>query len=198
MKIIYLLSLLFSGLFLIAPASAQNRSNLRQVLVKGNQFVTAEGKPIVFRGLNSSDPDKLEKSGHWQKSYFEQIKQWGATILRFPIHPHAWRSRGKQAYLQLLDQGVAWASELGLYVILDWHSIGNLKNELYQHPMYDTTLKETFEFWRTISDHYKDNTTVAFFELFNEPTLMGGKLGTCSWGQWKEMMGGSHYHYPGQ
>ena len=33
----------------------------------------------------------------------------------------------------LLDQAVDWANELGLYLILDWHSIGNLKEEKFQH-----------------------------------------------------------------
>ena len=116
------------------------------------------------------------------------MKRWGATLVRFPVHPTAWRSRGKDQYLQLLDKGVAWAEELGLYVVIDWHSIGNLKNEMYQSPMYETTHKESFEFWRTMSEHYKDNSTVAFFELFNEPTVMAGKLGTCSWAEWKALM----------
>lgn len=101
MKINYLVSLFFLGLFLAAPASAQNLSKLSQVFVKGNQFVTSEGKPVVFRGLNTSDADKLQKSGHWQKQYFEQMKKWGATIVRIPIHPQAWRTRGKEDYLQL-------------------------------------------------------------------------------------------------
>ena len=59
--------------------------------------------------------------------------------------------------------------------------------------MYETTQKETFEFWRTMAKHYKGNNTVAFFELFNEPTIQNGQLGTCSWEQWKvlneEMIG---------
>ncbi|MFD2574278.1 glycoside hydrolase family 5 protein [Spirosoma soli] len=173
--------------FSIIQASAQV-PKLSQLRVQGNKFVTADGKTIIFHGLNASDPDKLEKSGHWDKSYFEEMKRWGATLVRFPVHPTAWRSRGKEQYLQLLDKGVTWAGELGLYVVIDWHSIGNLKNEMYQSPMYETTQKETFEFWRTMSEHYKDNTTVAFFELFNEPTVMTGKLGTCSWPEWKKLM----------
>jgi hypothetical protein len=39
-----------------------------------------------------------------------------------------------------------------------------------------------------MASHFKDNTTVAFFELFNEPTVMNGQLGTCTWVQWKDMM----------
>lgn len=175
-------------LFVVIESPAQTTPKLSQLHVQGNAFVTAEGKVLVFRGLNASDPDRLEKSGHWDKSYFEEMKRWGATIVRFPVHPAAWRSRGKEQYLQLLDKGVAWAGELGLYVVIDWHSIGNLKNELYQNAMYETTQKESFEFWRTMAEHYKDNPTVAFFELFNEPTVMGGKLGTCSWDEWKKLM----------
>ncbi len=180
---------LFLGILTISvSALAQPAVPLSPLHVQGNAFVTAEGKPLVFRGLNASDPDKLETGGHWNKAYLEEMKRWGATLVRFPVHPTAWRRRGRAQYLHLLDQGVAWAGELGLYVVIDWHSIGNLKNELYQDPMYETTQKETFEFWRTIADHYKDNTTVAFFELFNEPTVMGGKLGTCRWDEWKTLM----------
>ena len=149
--------------------------------------MTADGKVIVFRGLDASDPDKLSKDGHWNKEYFEMVKSWGANIVRFPVHPAAWRSRGKDNYIKLLDQGVQWAGELGLYVIIDWHSIGNLRSEMYQNPMYETTKKETFEFWRTMSQHYKDNSTIACFELFNEPTVYGGQLGVCTWKEWKEM-----------
>ncbi|CAN0467279.1 unnamed protein product, partial [Phaeothamnion confervicola] len=51
-----------------------------------------------------------------------------------------------------------------------------------------TTRKETFEFWKAMAVQYKDNTTVAFFELFNEPTDYNHTLGTCTWQQWKELM----------
>ena len=103
-----------------------------QVSVKGNHFVTSDGNPIVFRGLDTSDPDKLERNGHWNKEYLEAAKSWGANLVRFPVHPAAWRIHGKDQYLKLLDQGVGWARELGLYVIIDWHSMGNLSLESYR------------------------------------------------------------------
>ncbi|AKD02203.1 cellulase family glycosylhydrolase [Pontibacter korlensis] len=176
------LLLLVSGVSL-----AQKASKLSLVSVKGNQFVTEDGKVIVFRGLDTSDPDKLHREGRWNKAYFEAMKSWGANLVRFPVHPDAWRRQGKDNYMKLLDQGVQWANELGMYVNIDWHSIGNLCSEMYQSEGYETTRKETFEFWRTMSSHYKDNTTVAFFELFNEPTVMGGQIGTCSWEDWKKL-----------
>ena len=168
---------------------AQVTGNLMsRISVEGNKFVTEEGKPIVFRGLNVSDPDKLDREGKWNERHFKEIKHWGANLVRFPVHPKAWRERGKEAYIQLLDKGVAMAEAQGLYVVIDWHSIGNLKNEMFMRDIYETTLKETYEFWRTIADHYQGNTTVAFFELFNEPTVMNGQLGSCTWEEWKTIV----------
>lgn len=34
---------------------------------------------------------------------------------------------------------------------IDWHSIKNLRTELYQHPMYHTSKSETFQFWQLVS-----------------------------------------------
>ena len=115
------------------------------------------------------------------------MKSWGANLVRFPIHPTAWNRRGEENYMKLLDQGIAWAGELGMYVIIDWHSIGNLRTEMYQHPMYQTTQRETFEFWRTIGKKYGKNTTVAFYELYNEPTTFNNQLGTLKWPDWKAL-----------
>lgn len=176
-KILVIWMFLFIGVF---HTRAQQR-----ITVKGNSFVTKSGDTLVFRGMSSSDPDKLEEDNRWKKSYFQEMRRWGANIVRFPVHPEAWRKRGKENYLKLLDQGIQWAAESGLYVIMDWHSIGNLRSALFQDPMYDTTLKETYEFWKTIAERYGNNTTVAFYELFNEPTTSNGKLGTCSWEEWK-------------
>ncbi len=160
---------------------------LKKIKVEGNKFVSEEGKTFVFRGLNASDPENLQNAGHWDLAYFQEIKNWGANIVRFPVHPRAWKGQGKEKYLKLLDDGVQWATEVGIYVIIDWHSIGNLRTEMYQADMYETTQKETFEFWRTIAKHFKGNNTVAMFELFNEPTTYNGQLGTCSWSDWKAL-----------
>ena len=188
MKTIQIKYLLFSFLMIFPNLPfAQSSGGLSRITVEGNHFVNESGETIVFRGINTSDPDKLINDGHWDRRYFEEIKNWGSNIVRLPVHPRAWRERGPENYIALLDQGVEWATDLGLYVIIDWHVIGNLRTEMYQNPMYETTRKETYEFWRTMARHYRDNTTVAFFELFNEPTLISGQLGNCSWPEWRAM-----------
>ena len=160
---------------------------LPRIRVLGNRFADPEGNPILFRGVSISDPDKLQRQGHWDTNHFQHIKDFGANLIRIPVHPGAWRAHGRVNYLRMLDDAVRWCTDLGIYVDIDWHSIGNLQMELFQDPMYDTSRKETFEFWRTIAQHYRGNSTVAFYELFNEPTLMRGQLGSMSWGEWKKL-----------
>ncbi len=162
-------------------------NDLPRIRVRGNQFVDPDGKAVLFRGVSISDPDKIEHEGHWNREHFEKVKEMGVTLVRIPVHPMAWRNRGPREYFKLLDQAVTWCTEMGIYVDIDWHSIGNLKMELFQDPMYDTTQKETFQFWRTIAQHYHGNSTVAFYELFNEPTLYRGQLGSMSWNEWKKL-----------
>ncbi len=160
---------------------------LPMISVRGNKFVNPAGETVLFRGLSIADPDKIAGQGRWNKELFAAVKDMGATLVRLPVHPSAWRERGPAAYLELLDQAVDWCTDLGIYVIIDWHSIGNLHSGMFQAPMYDTSIPETMAFWRTIAQHFKGNHTVAFYELFNEPTHFGGMLGNMSWTEWKEL-----------
>ncbi|MDX1644716.1 MAG: glycoside hydrolase family 5 protein [Thermoanaerobaculia bacterium] len=171
-----------------------------EVRVEGNRFVDARGDTVVFRGVSIADPDKVERDGRWSKALFEAVRSWGANVVRIPVHPAAWRGRGREAYLELLDQAVVWASEVDLYLVVDWHSIGNLESGLFQHPMYDTSKSETLDFWRTVAARYAGISTVALYEIFNEPTGFGGRLGTVSWPAWRafneEVIGVVRAHDP--
>ena len=110
--------LLLSLIFLFFYKSDAQTGVLKQIKVAGNNFVTSDNKVFIFRGLNTSDPDNLMKNEHWNKAYFQEIKNWGANVVRFPVHPTAWRRQGKDKYLKMLDEGVNWATELGIYVIM--------------------------------------------------------------------------------
>lgn len=161
-----------------------NATKMPLISVKGNRFVDPDGKPVLFRGLSISDPDKLEMQGHWNKDHFVKVQQMGTTLLRIPVHPVAWRERGGVEYIKFLDQAVEWATDLGMYIMIDWHSIGNMTTDVYQDPMYDTTKEETYGFWRAMSRRYGRNNTVVFFELFNEPAAFG----RVSWDAWKTIV----------
>ena len=169
------------------PEPDPKAKTLPLIQVRGNKFVTPDGQTVLFRGLSISDPDKIERQGHWNKTHFEQVKKTGAMIVRIPVHPVAWRERTPEKYVELLHEAVEWCTDLGMYVIIDWHSIGNLWMELFQDPMYNTTKTETYEFWRTIARNFAGHNTVAFYELFNEPTIYRGELGSLPWSEWKKI-----------
>lgn len=156
------------------------------IRVEGNRFVGPGGETVMLRGFSFSDPDRLDRAGRWDRALFEEARvRWNANIVRLPVHPAAWRERGEEAYLRLLDDGLRWAEENSLYVIIDWHSIGNLRTELFQHPMYNTTKTETLRFWKSIAARYGNRPVVAFYELFNEPTRFNGTLGRIGWAEFK-------------
>lgn len=172
-----------------APDLSQLSSNkMSAISVKGNHFVNENGDSIVFRGLCCSDPLKLYKENQWNEKYFDAMKSWGANIVRFAIHPENLNNAPSwEEAIKIFDQGVLWAEERGMYVIIDWHSIGNLKKAKFTNKMYITDIDETFRFWKTMALHYKDNNTVALYEIFNEPTIKGQELDTCTWTEWRNL-----------
>ena len=177
----------WKGGFFSWPVKNPKAKLLPLIMVKGNKFINARGDTMLFRGVSIADPDKVDHEGHWNKMLFEKVKDMGAMLVRIPVHPVAWRERTPLKYLGLLDSAVSWCTDLGMYIDIDWHSIGNLEMELFQNPMYNTTRKETYEFWQAIARHYTGNNTVAFYELFNEPTTYRGQLGNISWTEWKKI-----------
>ncbi len=166
---------------------AQEAPSLEYIYVQGNKFVNQPGETMVFHGVNIRDPHNLEMEGHWSYAHFQKAKEWGANVIRIPVHPSAWRTRGQEEYLKLIDQAVEWARELGIYLIIDWHSIGNLKDEKFQNPMYNTTEQETNAFWFAVSKRYALEPVVAMYELFNEPTVSGDRFGEMTWDEWRQI-----------
>ncbi len=181
-------TLLFLSVFMFLACNGEpEASGPEKIVVLGNKFVTASGEEVVFRGLNIKDPHDLDREGHFTKDHFEEAVSWGANVIRLPIHPMAWRDRGQEAYLALIDSAIVWARDLDVHLILDWHSIGNLYAEKFQSKNYNTSMEETLEFWDIVAKRYADEPVVAMYELYNEPTVGGERFGEMSWGQWKVM-----------
>lgn len=178
-------SFILACLIALVSACTSKPAQEGWVKVEGNRFIDPQGKEIIFRGLCFSDPVKLVGDGMWNERYFAEAAAWGANIVRFAVHPSLLNSMGWDTAFDVMDQGVAWAEKYGMYVIMDWHSIGNLKDAKFTHPMYETDIDETFRFWRTVAQHYKDEPTVALYELYNEPTVTGEDTGECTWEEWK-------------
>ncbi len=76
----------------------------------------------------------------------------------------------------MLDQLAQWCSEDHIYMIIDLHAAPGGQSNLStadpegpglwkSKPMQDATV----EMWRRIASHFKNNTTVAGYDLLNEP-----------------------------
>lgn len=173
-----------------APQALQSAATLPQLRVDGNRFVNVDGETVILRGLSLSDPWHLARQGHWNRDYFEAAREWNAELIRIPVHPGWWREAGHEQYLKWLDQGVQWAGELGMYVIIDWHTIGNPLTGVPHRPNYLTTREETYYFWHLVASRYRGNPVVAFYELFNEPTNRSGEMGRLPWPEYKDYIEG--------
>jgi len=184
---ICLVLLLLFGLVLFSCSTPQS-GTMSRIRIEGNRFLNEQGDTVLFRGLCFSDPVKMVRDGKWSEAHFAEAARWGANVVRFAVHPTHLNSLGWDSTFVAIDQGIQWARQHHLYVIIDWHSIGNLRQGKYTHEMYNTTLSETFRFWRTVAQRYRDEPTVALYELFNEPTVTGDDTGECTWEQWRGIL----------
>lgn len=140
---------------------------------EGNQLQDVNGNIVRLRGLMPVDPSVLHGQNRFSRRFFEEMAATGANVIRLPVHPHYWQADPDYLW-RYLDQAVAWTGELGMYLIIDWHSIGNVKTgkaplmpELYSHDW-----QMTLDFWTAVAQHFH-NTPHVLFEIFNEPQGIG-------------------------
>ncbi len=119
----------------------------------------------------------------WKESDFDNILQMGMNTVRLPF---GWRdlyfddlSLREDAFVRL-DSFIENAAKRGIYVILDLH--GAYGSQSGKHHSGVDTLEENallylndeymnfnIELWKTVADRYKDNLSIAGYDLLNEP-----------------------------
>lgn len=91
---------------------------------------------------------------------------WNANCMRFPVFTFVYY-RGHDIIESngLLEKAVEDATALGMYVIIDWHVLGE------QNPLVGVEKAE--EFFDRFSERFKDYANV-LYEICNEPNREGG------------------------
>lgn len=147
------------------------------VKVEGNSIINSNEETVLFKGLMPADPARLHNMNKFNKKFFQKIKETGANIIRIPVHPENWVN-DKDYLWRYLDPIVEWAGELNMYVIIDWHYIGNISNgEGKDMPDIEIPPKElTISFWKKISNYFV-NAQHVLFEIYNEPA----DISTIEW-----------------
>lgn len=167
--------------------NTKSANKMPKISIDGTRFVTDDGKEIVFKGVALPDPVRLDAAGHWSEKYFDEIKAWNCNVVRIPVSPQKWRDPGPDKVFELIDRAISLCKQRDIYIVIDWHSMGNLHEEKFQGDSRITTKKETLEFWAAVAKRYNGENTIAFYETFNEPTTFFGKLGEMSWDQWRDI-----------
>jgi endoglucanase len=140
---------------------------------RGNRLEDPDGKPVRLRGLMPPDSATLERKGQFQAETFARMRALGANVVRLPVFPEDW-SKDPDYLWRYLDKAATWSGENGLYLIIDWHYIGNMASgEGPKMPQLSTPANQvTLAFWRQTAGYFRDTPHV-IFEIFNEPQAIG-------------------------
>jgi endoglucanase len=134
-----------------------------------HQIVDNNGKAVLLKGLMPPDSATLASEVEFDRAFFEGMAETGANVIRTPVHADNWVN--DEYYLwRYLDPVVTWAGEMGMYVIVDWHSIGNVVTGAgAQMPdTRENSMDLALSFWSTTARYFRDAPNV-IFEIFNEP-----------------------------
>ena len=148
----------------IGPAP---RGRLR---VSHGKLLDGEGRQLVLRGLGLGAIYSVKGLGRWNEAYFANARAWGAELVRLPVFPFTFKSDREQT-LRDIDDAAVWCEQQGLYLIIDYHVMGNASTGQFLYDEY-VTWDEIAEFWATMAARYADRPTVAFAEIYNEPAAL--------------------------
>jgi endoglucanase len=122
-------------------------------------------------GENGFDP---RSSRHHSEKDFRRVRDLGFNSVRFAINGN-WYQQDPEKFWLWLDQNVDWAKQHGVMLTLDLHiPIGgfwlapNAPTVDFSIWTDAATRQKNVELWREIAKRYKNEPTIAAFELLNE------------------------------
>lgn len=110
-----------------------------------------------------------------QKEDIKKLKNLGINCLRLPFNFRLIKEQG----LKYLDKLINWCREYKIYAILDMHSAPGSQNADWHSDSYGQALlwekkeyqEQALKLWRLLASHYKDESTVAGYDILNEPVV---------------------------
>lgn len=159
------------------PASAAGKtaeklavpSNSGALQVIGADLCDEKGNPVQLRGISTHGlawfPDYVNNS------LFKELREsWNVNVVRLAMYTHEYggycSGGDKENLKKLVKNGVKYATDNDMYVIVDWHVLNDRDPNLYK--------KEAKEFFKEISKEFSSNNNV-IYEICNEPN------GNVSW-----------------
>lgn len=145
-----------------ADISGTPLANHGALSVKGTDLVDKDGKVYQLKGVSTHGlawfPDYVNKDA------FASLSEYGVNAMRLAMYTAesgGYCNGGDKKKLEsLIDQGVKACTDLGMYVIVDWHILSDGNPNTYK--------EEAKAFFETMSKKYAGNDNV-IYEICNEP-----------------------------
>ncbi|MBR0515275.1 MAG: cellulase family glycosylhydrolase [Eubacterium sp.] len=155
-------------------ASAELYDKHGALKVDNVDLVDKDGKKIQLKGVSTHGIAWFP--AYVNKDAFKTLRdEWGVNLIRLAMYTDegmGYCTDGNKDDLKaLIDKGVKAATELNMYVIIDWHILHDLTPLRYED--------EAKDFFAEISEKYKDYGNV-IYEICNEPN------GGTSWSDVKK------------
>ncbi|MBQ0001116.1 MAG: cellulase family glycosylhydrolase [Clostridiales bacterium] len=160
-----LFMMLFSG---AAVHAATPYAANGQLSISNGKVVNKNGKAFVIKGVSTHG--LAWYPGYVNKNAFKELRdQWGVNTIRLALYTaeyNGYCTGGNQKELKkLIDNGVKYATDLGMYVIIDWHILSD------GNPL--TYKTQSNAFFKEIAKKYSSYGNV-MYEICNEPNGSGG------------------------
>ena len=131
--------------------------------VDGKQLVDKNGEAYQLKGVSTHGIGWFPQ--YVNKDTFAELQGWGANAIRIAMYTAEGGycegdDDNKKKLETLIDTGVTATTELGMYVIIDWHVLND--RDPWAHA------DEAEKFFDKMSEKYKDYGNV-IYEICNEP-----------------------------
>lgn len=138
-------------------------ANHGELQVKGTNIVDKKGEVYQLKGVSTHGIGWFPE--YVNEDAFKTFRDdWGANVIRLAMYTgegQGYITGGDKTKLkELVNNGVEYATNLGMYVIIDWHILQD------NNPL--TNKDESIAFFEDMSKKYKDYDNV-IYEICNEP-----------------------------
>lgn len=171
--LLVVLSVLWAGS--ISAVAATPLESHGALSVQGAKIVDSHGKAFQLKGVSTHGLSWFPE--YVSKEAFQSLRdQWGANTVRLAMYTAEYNgyctgsAANRTTLKNLVDKGVKAATELGMYVIIDWHILQDNNPNTYK--------SQSIAFFREMASKYKNYNNV-IYEICNEPN------GGTSWSQVK-------------
>ena len=135
------------------------------------KLVDHNGETVTLRGYSTHCINLY--GDYINRDFLEYMRdEWKIDVIRLAMYTAEENGycitsdESRKELMDVIDRGVKTATELGLYVIIDWHILSDNNPHMYEDMAAD--------FWDKISAKYSSYGNI-FYEICNEPNS------GCSW-----------------